>query len=149
AGGMLGSVAIWLTIPFSALVGWAYMSLDQVGEASANPFEGGANDVPISQICRDIEIELRTGLGEADLPAPLPPVNDITTYQRRGIGLRRRLAPGPDPVMRRSQLNDRRVQSGLTVPESLAALPLSHGRVLEAAAMSRFLILLGGELLRT
>ncbi|WP_245318292.1 MULTISPECIES: hypothetical protein [unclassified Mesorhizobium] len=53
------------------------MSLDQVGESSANPFEGNANDVPISQICRDIE--LRAGLGEADLPKPLLPVNDIAT----------------------------------------------------------------------
>jgi putative membrane protein len=78
-GGVLGPIAIWLTIPFSTLLGWAYMSLDQVGESSANPFEGNANDVPISQICRDIEIELRSGLGEADLPKPLLPVNDIAT----------------------------------------------------------------------
>lgn len=78
-GGALGPIAIWLTIPFSTLLGWAYMSLDQVGESSANPFEGNANDVPISQICRDIEIELRTGLGEVDLPKPLLPVNDIAT----------------------------------------------------------------------
>lgn len=78
-GGVLGTFGIWLTIPFSTLLGWAYMSLDQVGESSANPFEGNANDVPISQICRDIEIELRAGLGEADLPKPLLPVNDIAT----------------------------------------------------------------------
>lgn len=78
-GGALGPAAIWLTIPFSTLLGWAYMSLDQVGESSANPFEGNANDVPISQICRDIEIELRRGLGETALPEPLLPVNDIAT----------------------------------------------------------------------
>jgi putative membrane protein len=78
-GGALGPIAIWLTIPFSTLLGWAYMSLDQVGESSANPFEGNANDVPISQICRDIEIELRAGLGEVELPKPLLPVNDIAT----------------------------------------------------------------------
>ncbi|AEH87723.1 bestrophin family protein [Mesorhizobium opportunistum] len=78
-GGVLSTVGIWLTIPFSTLLGWAYMSLDQVGESSANPFEGNANDVPISQICRDIEIELRAGLGEVDLPKPLLPVNDIAT----------------------------------------------------------------------
>ncbi|MBT1157567.1 hypothetical protein J1C56_18400 [Aminobacter anthyllidis] len=78
-GGVLGAIAIWLTIPFSALLGWVYMSLDLVGESSANPFEGGANDVPISQICRDIEIELRRGLGETNLPKPLPALNDIAT----------------------------------------------------------------------
>ncbi|UCI24610.1 bestrophin family protein [Mesorhizobium sp. B2-8-5] len=78
-GGVLGWISIWLTIPFSALLGWVYMSLDLVGESSANPFEGNANDVPISQICRDIEIELRRGLGETTLPAPLAPVNNIAT----------------------------------------------------------------------
>jgi ion channel-forming bestrophin family protein len=78
-GGILGPVAIWLTIPFSALVGWAYMSLDQVGESTANPFEGNANDVPISQICRDIEIELRARLGETQLPPALVAANDVVT----------------------------------------------------------------------
>jgi ion channel-forming bestrophin family protein len=75
----LGGLAIWLTIPFSTLVGWMYISLDQVGESTSNPFEGNANDVPVSQICRDLEIELRTALGETDLPPPLPPVNGIAT----------------------------------------------------------------------
>jgi ion channel-forming bestrophin family protein len=78
-GGVLGAVAIWLTIPFSTLVGWMYMSLDQVGESTSNPFEGNANDVPISQICRGLEIELRIALGEINLPPPLLPVNGIAT----------------------------------------------------------------------
>jgi putative membrane protein len=78
-GGLLGALSIWLTIPFCALVGWMYMSLDQVGESTANPFEGNPNDVPISQICRDIEIELRSSLGETNLPTPIVPVNGILT----------------------------------------------------------------------
>jgi predicted membrane chloride channel (bestrophin family) len=41
------------------------------------PFEDGANDVPISQISRLIEIELREMLGESDLPQPLRPKNAI------------------------------------------------------------------------
>jgi putative membrane protein len=76
-GGVFSVAAIWLTIPFSMLVGWVYMSLDLVGESSANPFEGNANDVPVSTICRDIEIELRTALRESSIPAPLLPVHDI------------------------------------------------------------------------
>jgi putative membrane protein len=78
-GGILGALGIWLTIPFSTLLGWMYMSLDQVGESTSNPFEGNANDVPISQICRDIEIELRTTLGEQDLPPPLAAINGFAT----------------------------------------------------------------------
>jgi putative membrane protein len=77
--GILATIAIWLTVPFSTLLGWMYLSLDQVGESTSNPFEGNANDVPISQICRDIEIELRTMLGEEALPAPLPAINGFAT----------------------------------------------------------------------
>ena len=59
---------VWLNVPFSAIVGWVFVSLEKVGENSSNPFEGGANDVPISFIARRIEIEMRTMLGEADRP---------------------------------------------------------------------------------
>jgi ion channel-forming bestrophin family protein len=76
---ILGPFAVWLAIPFSTLLGWMYLSLDQVGESTSNPFEGNANDVPISQICRDIEIELRSTLGEANLPAPLAATNGFAT----------------------------------------------------------------------
>ncbi|WP_449394351.1 bestrophin family protein [Devosia riboflavina] len=78
-GGVWSIISIWLTIPFSTLLGWMYMSLDQVGESTSNPFEGGANDVPISQICREIEIELRAAMGEVNLPAQLLPRNGIAT----------------------------------------------------------------------
>lgn len=78
-GGVLGPYMIWLSVPFSVLLGWIYFSLDLVGESTSNPFEGNANDVPISQICRDLEIELRAQLGDADLPKPLEPVHGIAT----------------------------------------------------------------------
>lgn len=70
---------IWLAVPFSTLIGWMYFALDLVGESTSNPFEGNANDVPISRICRDIEIELRTMLREEEIPLPLQPVNGIAT----------------------------------------------------------------------
>jgi len=54
----------WLNIPFSAVIGWLFISLEKVGENSSNPFEGGSNDVPISFIARRIEIEMRIMLGE-------------------------------------------------------------------------------------
>lgn len=54
----------WLNVPFSAIVAWVFVSLEKVGENSSNPFEGGANDVPISSIARRIEIEMRNMLGE-------------------------------------------------------------------------------------
>lgn len=60
----IGHWTAWLNVPFSVVVGWAFVSLEKVGENSSNPFEGGANDVPISFIARRIEIEMRLMLGE-------------------------------------------------------------------------------------
>ena len=75
--GLLAGQMSWLAVPFSALVSWMYVSLDLVGESTESPFEGGANDVPISQISRMVEIELGEMLGESDLPLPLPAKNAI------------------------------------------------------------------------
>lgn len=68
---------VWFVVPFSTVISWLYLSLMQVGKSTENPFEGGANDVPISQTCRMIEVELRDLLGEADLPPLLEPKNGI------------------------------------------------------------------------
>ncbi|HEY5751215.1 MAG TPA: bestrophin family ion channel [Chryseolinea sp.] len=75
--GLMKGNMIWLVIPFSVLISWVYTSLEQVGESTENPFEGSANDVPISQLCRMIEIDLREMLGETVLPPPLEPKHDI------------------------------------------------------------------------
>ncbi|MBK9289991.1 MAG: multidrug transporter [Flavobacteriales bacterium] len=81
--GMLGEFAklgggfIWLTIPFSALVAWVFNMMEKIGESTENPFEGGANDVPITAITRTIEIDLREMLGEKDIPPALKPQNNI------------------------------------------------------------------------
>lgn len=73
----MGEHFIWLTIPFSVLVGWVFLVLEQIGESTENPFEGGANDIPITSMSRAIEIDLRDMLGENDLPEPLAPKNNI------------------------------------------------------------------------
>jgi ion channel-forming bestrophin family protein len=75
--GFMKGHMVWLVLPFSVLISWVFTSLEQVGESAENPFEGSANDVPISQISRTIEIDLREMLGETDLPEPLKPVNNI------------------------------------------------------------------------
>lgn len=75
--GFLHGHMVWLAVPFSVLIAWVFTSLDQVGESTENPFEGSANDVPISQISRTIEIDMREMLGETDLPPALTPKNSI------------------------------------------------------------------------
>jgi len=77
ANGWMKGHMVWLVIPFSVMISWMYTTLEQVGASTENPFEGGANDVPIAQINRMIEIELRELLGETDLPALLRPKNSI------------------------------------------------------------------------
>ena len=67
----------WMAIPFSALISWVYTSLEQVGESTENPFEGNANDVPISQMSRSVEIDIKEMLGEENLPAAIQPKNNI------------------------------------------------------------------------
>jgi putative membrane protein len=67
-GSFLSGHMGWFAFPFSMLISWLYISLDQVGESTENPFQGGANDVPMAHICRLIEIELRQMLGETGLP---------------------------------------------------------------------------------
>lgn len=73
----VGHWTAWLNVPFSAVVAWVFVSLEKVGENSSNPFEGGANDVPISSIARRIEIEMRTMLGEETALRPIEPKGDI------------------------------------------------------------------------
>ncbi|MEZ4825049.1 MAG: bestrophin family ion channel [Bacteroidia bacterium] len=73
----LGENFVWLGIPFSVLVSWVFHTMEKIGEATENPFEGGANDVPMTALSRTIEIDLREMLGETDLPPALQPVNDI------------------------------------------------------------------------
>ena len=75
--GIMKGNMVWLVIPFSMLISWVYKSLEQVGESTENPFEGAANDVPISQMSRTIEIDMREMLGETDLPPALQPQNNI------------------------------------------------------------------------
>lgn len=75
----LGEHMVWFTIPSSVLVSWVFNSMEKVGESTENPFEGSANDVPITAMSRTIEIDLRDMLDETDLPPAIQPMNNILT----------------------------------------------------------------------
>lgn len=75
-GFMKGNM-VWLVIPFCVLISWFFTTLDQIGEVTENPFEGGSNDTPISQMSRTIERDMREIIGETELPPPLQPKNNI------------------------------------------------------------------------
>jgi ion channel-forming bestrophin family protein len=67
----MGENFVWMAIPFSVLSGWIFTTLERIGETSENPFEGSANDVPITTISRNIEIDM---LEILDIPHQLKPV---------------------------------------------------------------------------
>jgi putative membrane protein len=73
----LGDGQVWLTVPFSTLVSWVFLTADRIGEWSENPFEGLANDVPISTMSRAIERDLLQLIGQTELPPPRPPTGSI------------------------------------------------------------------------
>lgn len=59
----------------SALVIWIFCLMGKIGDYSENPFEGTYNDVPITAISRDIEIDLREMINDTNIPKPLSPKN--------------------------------------------------------------------------
>ena len=71
---MISNVFIWFSIPFYVVVAWIFHTMERIGRTGENPFEGTANDVPISTIARGIEIDLRQNLGEDKdtIPAQFP-----------------------------------------------------------------------------
>ena len=56
---------VWLCIPFYVIVAWIFHTMERIGRTGENPFEGTANDVPISTMARGIEIDLRQNMGES------------------------------------------------------------------------------------
>jgi len=67
---LVGKFFVWLAIPFYVIVAWIFHTMERIGRTGENPFEGTANDVPISTISRGIEIDLRQNLGEPDDDIP-------------------------------------------------------------------------------
>ncbi len=59
---------VFLAVPATVVCFWIFWMMDRVGEYSENPFEGLANDVPIRNMARGIEIDIRQMLDETDLP---------------------------------------------------------------------------------
>lgn len=71
---------VWMeaaAILLSVLISWIFITIDKVAKNSEDPFEGRFNDVPMTAICRTIEIDLRDMLDEQPLPEKVSPKNNI------------------------------------------------------------------------
>jgi putative membrane protein len=74
--GMVQSLRL-LTPIGSSLVGFMFLTLDQIGRDLENPFENLPNDISLTALCRTIEINLKQMLGESEVPEPLKPVDGV------------------------------------------------------------------------
>ncbi|MGB5500190.1 MAG: bestrophin family ion channel [Maribacter sp.] len=66
-----------LMIFFSVLISWIFTTMEKVGSNSEDPFEGRINDVPMTALCRTIEIDLRDILNEDNLPEKVSAMDNI------------------------------------------------------------------------
>ncbi|AZQ62777.1 hypothetical protein EI427_11200 [Flammeovirga pectinis] len=73
----LGEGMVWLTIPFTALIGGIYLLMEIVGDYAENPFEGLSFDTPMTSLCNKIDIELKQLIGEKDVPEVVKPHHNI------------------------------------------------------------------------
>lgn len=58
-----------------AIVAYTFFGLDALGDELEEPFGMEANDLPLDAICRAIEIDLRSALGDEHVPPPLEAVD--------------------------------------------------------------------------
>jgi ion channel-forming bestrophin family protein len=75
----LGLVAnLQLLTPIgSTLVGFIFLALDEIGRDLESPFANREHDVPLTAICRTIEINLKQLIGETTLPEPVKVVDGV------------------------------------------------------------------------
>ena len=66
-----------LMVFFSVLISWIFTTMEKIGSNSEDPFEGRINDVPMTALCRTIEIDLRDMLDETNLPEKVQPQHNI------------------------------------------------------------------------
>ncbi|GJM29897.1 MAG: membrane protein [Cyclobacteriaceae bacterium] len=63
----------WEILIMRVLVAYVFLTLEKISRGLKDPFENKVSDIPMTAICRTIEIDLREMLGEEDLPPPLKP----------------------------------------------------------------------------
>lgn len=61
----------WGTLPIYVVFATIFTVAEHIGSRTEEPFSREPEDVAMSTICRNIEIDLRQQLGESSIPAPL------------------------------------------------------------------------------
>lgn len=76
--GLVDSIG-FMTPVVVAIVAYTFFGLDALGDEIEEPFGTSDNDLPLDAICRAIEIDLRTSVGDTQVPPPLTPRGYILT----------------------------------------------------------------------
>ena len=67
----------WSTLPIYVVLATIFTITERIGHRTEDPFENKFEDIPMTALCRNIEIDLRQQLGESTIPPPLEPVEGI------------------------------------------------------------------------
>lgn len=76
--GLVGTLHHWTPVVV-LFVAYTFLGLDAVGDEIEEPFGEDLNDLPLSAICRTIEVNLRETLGEEELPPLMTPKNGVVS----------------------------------------------------------------------
>ncbi|MTI30514.1 bestrophin family protein, partial [Xanthovirga aplysinae] len=57
----------WVSIPMSIAIGFVFTVLEKSGINTEDPFEGRASDIPLENLCRNIEIDLREMIEDTNI----------------------------------------------------------------------------------
>jgi len=63
----------WQVLIVRTLVAYVFLSLEQISRYLKDPFENRISDIPMTAMCRTIEIDLKELLQEQDIPVPVKP----------------------------------------------------------------------------
>ncbi|MDP1559166.1 MAG: bestrophin family ion channel [Nitrosomonas sp.] len=67
----------WGAFPIYVVLATIFTITERIGSRTEEPFERKLEDVPMSSICRNIEIDLRQQLGESSVPTPIEPEDGV------------------------------------------------------------------------
>jgi len=67
----------WGALPIYVVLATIFTITELIGSRTEEPFERKLEDVPMSSICRKIEIDLRQQLGESSIPPPVEPKDGV------------------------------------------------------------------------
>jgi ion channel-forming bestrophin family protein len=59
------------------MISYAFFGLDEIGDEIEDPFSTEPQDLPLTALCRTIEVNLLQAIGQSDVPPFMKPVDDV------------------------------------------------------------------------